>query len=534
MRLLFLDSTKYILKGLEKCSEVLGQIHEDFIETVNQKEIQIYTFQEGRGISSIKGLHNKIVDDFSSRLHLPSSLETVATIDANHQDIVRCSDRNDPQDRSIFGAIDQLLNQLMNDTTMASHRPMSRGPVASEEEFNPRKKVSEAGNRQLVPSKENPRAAQPPQASQAAGAASEPPAGAAETFVPGTNAGTQAIGSFQVKFGNIDAQGGTVLILGNGTYVSNVAGAHVQGIQGVKGAKPETTPERRLGPHYIIREPKNTEFVGREPILTQLMEMLYDTQQAYRAVIVGTPGVGKTQVALQLSYSIKDRKWLLVVDIADDAQAVFGSTEIPTSSSQYRGIWQYLPWEDKGRMVLFTTRFWEVAWAAANSGRNVLKLGVMSKEEATQLLRSLIHKDEGDSDDFQTNGAELVRELEYLPAAIKVAAGYIVTNYITVGTYLEHLRHVLPKPYWENYWTWRPLLPHAMHILWESKGNYGVERATLLARVGDAFKTDSRWSEAIECYEELGLHKPFEVNHDKPTKNYGPKITLYFSHHRHI
>ena len=324
-----------------------------------------------------------------------------------------------------------------------------------------------------------------------------------------------------------------------------------------------------------------------------------------------------------------------MVDNADDAQAVFGSTEIPTSSSQYRGIWQYLPWEDKGRMVLFTTRFWEIAWAAANSGRNVLKLGVMSKEEAIQLLRSLIHKDEGDSDDFQTNGAELVRELECLPAAIKVAAGYIVTNYITVGTYLEHLQHVgsynspllqgaivttwamsidrigqsehdsdqaaiellafvsliepkdipgrlfpslggqqrqrsalwtlcrygflsnreksnifdtrkqvqmatqmwlegrnelesqreqairhlcqvFPKPYWENYWTWRPLLPHAMHILRESKGNYGVERATLLARVGDAFKTDSRWSEAIECYEELSLHKP-EVNHDEPT-----------------
>ena len=57
----------------------------------------------------------------------------------------------------------------------------------------------------------------------------------------------------------------------------------------------DTTPERRLGPHYIIREPKNTGFVGREPILTQLMEMLYDTQQAYWAVIVGMPGVGKTQ-----------------------------------------------------------------------------------------------------------------------------------------------------------------------------------------------------------------------------------------------
>lgn len=254
--LLFLNSNKDILRGLEKCSEVLGQIHEDFIETANQKEIQIYTFQEGRGISSIKGLHNKVyrlssfaaspltsnfnlrqvVDDFSSRLHLPCSLETVATIDANHQDIVRCSDRNDPQ--SIFGAIDQLLNRRMNDTTMASHRPMSRGPVASEEEFDPPKKVSEAGNRQLVPYKENPRAARPPQASQAAGAASERPAGAAETFVPGTNAGTQAIGSFQVNFGNIDAQGGTVLILGNGAHVSNVAGAHVQGVQGVKGAKP--------------------------------------------------------------------------------------------------------------------------------------------------------------------------------------------------------------------------------------------------------------------------------------------------------
>jgi hypothetical protein len=46
------------------------------------------------------------------------------------------------------------------------------------------------------------------------------------------------------------------------------------------------------------------------------MEMLYDTQQAYRTVIVGTPGVGKTQVAFQLSYSIKDSEDPILSDIS--------------------------------------------------------------------------------------------------------------------------------------------------------------------------------------------------------------------------
>ncbi|PQE18225.1 Vegetative incompatibility HET-E-1 protein [Rutstroemia sp. NJR-2017a WRK4] len=104
-RLALQDSNKKILKTLEVNSEVLDNVHEEFKTIVHKYSIKIHSFQEARAISGIKGLHNKIVDDFSSKLDLPSILEIVESIDANHIEIARCSDRTDPQYRAILGNI---------------------------------------------------------------------------------------------------------------------------------------------------------------------------------------------------------------------------------------------------------------------------------------------------------------------------------------------------------------------------------------------------------------------------------------------
>lgn len=54
------DSNKNIIKTLEVNSEVLDNIHEEFKTIADQSRIRIHSFQEARGISGMKGLHNKV------------------------------------------------------------------------------------------------------------------------------------------------------------------------------------------------------------------------------------------------------------------------------------------------------------------------------------------------------------------------------------------------------------------------------------------------------------------------------------------
>lgn len=54
------DSNKNLIKTLEVNSEVLDRIHEEFTTIADQSRIRIHSFQEAKGISGIKGLHNKV------------------------------------------------------------------------------------------------------------------------------------------------------------------------------------------------------------------------------------------------------------------------------------------------------------------------------------------------------------------------------------------------------------------------------------------------------------------------------------------
>ena len=94
-RLALQDSNKKLLEGLEVDSEVLDNIHDEFKTIVTDNNIKVHSFQEAHGISGMKGLHKKVVNDFSSKLDLPRGLETVETIDANHMQMARCSSKDD-------------------------------------------------------------------------------------------------------------------------------------------------------------------------------------------------------------------------------------------------------------------------------------------------------------------------------------------------------------------------------------------------------------------------------------------------------
>ncbi|RFU75954.1 phosphorylase superfamily [Trichoderma arundinaceum] len=238
-------------------------------------------------------------------------------------------------------------------------------------------------------------------------------------------------------------------------------------------------------PIHAIQLLKNERFVGRQGVLRKLEGMLFHKQAFNRAALVGLGGVGKTQVALQLAYLMKDEfhdemgrecsvlwipalsmatyeqacadiarcipdamgaerdpkqivktyfslkttgRWFLVLDNADDYDLIFGMAN---------GLFKYLPQSDLG-CVLATTRDYRVAVGFAET--NVVNLLEMDMDEAETFFRkSLIKKDiTGAEDSIRL----LLDFLERIPLAISQAAAYINVNQITIQEFLGLLRGV--------------------------------------------------------------------------------------------
>ena len=211
--------------------------------------------------------------------------------------------------------------------------------------------------------------------------------------------------------------------------------------------------------------------------------MLFKKDSCHKVAITGLGGVGKTQIALELAYRVKDGhptfsvfwvpattvenfeqaylgigrlleipgitdekadvkvlvkqhlsqestgKWLLVVDNADDIDVWFGN-----NSSKATSLTDFLPKSSQG-VVLFTTRNRKAAVKMAQS--NVIEVSEMNEQTATELLKkSLIHPEVLD---HKQATLTLFQQLAYLPLAIVQAAAYINENGIPVSEYLSLL-----------------------------------------------------------------------------------------------
>ncbi|KAH8730737.1 TPR repeat protein, partial [Phaeosphaeriaceae sp. PMI808] len=232
---------------------------------------------------------------------------------------------------------------------------------------------------------------------------------------------------------------------------------------------------------YYIRFPKNKKFVGRRAELQLLQQRLMVDKDCQNLSIVGLGGTGKTQVALQFAYAVKelwpeysifwvsalsketfeqdcvniaqalgilkstdeekDAKklvkqhlsssragpWLLVVDNADDIDLVIGSV-------QSGGIVDDLP-ENEGGVLVYTTRTLEVA--VQLTGNDVIGLEAMDRQDAVDFLTSsLIRK--GLHSHTMIN--KLLDELTCLPLAISQAAAYLNINRMPIAKYLRMLQ----------------------------------------------------------------------------------------------
>ncbi|KAL2141563.1 hypothetical protein VTI28DRAFT_2213 [Corynascus sepedonium] len=379
------DSNKKIIETLEVNSEVLDNIHEKFKTIADQSRIQIHSFQEARGISGIKGLHNKVVDDFSSKLDLPRSLETVESIDANHMQMARCTDRADPQYRAIVGVLQRFIRRMALGGTKLQEEPSTTSKVKA-------RMVETPGGSSRVLAKNH-----------AALPCHYIPLPENRRFV-GRNMALDTLKSS--LFVRKEWRKSAIVGLG-GVSKTQVA---LQLVYWTKKNRPEFSI-------FWVPALSNATF-----------------EQAFAAMAKKLPIQSggddddfKESVRRYLS-SETAGPWLLVVDNADDKDILFGSADMPG------GINAYLPESDDG-LILFTTRSREVAVSV--TGSDVIELHEMDPLEAADYLEKSLIQKEMVRDKVAT--AELLKQLTYLPLAITQAAAYINIKQVPVAEYLELL-----------------------------------------------------------------------------------------------
>ncbi|KAK7991512.1 hypothetical protein PG988_000306 [Apiospora saccharicola] len=258
-------------------------------------------------------------------------------------------------------------------------------------------------------------------------------------------------------------------------------------LQGFVSAAPKVLERRKNGsaalPHtyFLVPFGQNESFVGRDDILTQLLERILPNtypSTCQRTVIEGLGGIGKTQVAIEAAYRIRkahpdcpvfwvpavdmtmfenayreigqalgvkgieDDKadvralvkaalsrdetgpWLLIIDNADDT-ALFTDGQLLT----------YLPFSRQGS-ILFTTRNHQAA--VRLDTRDVIRLEELNEAEARELLHQRLQERQiGDLE----HTTKLLDYLTYLPLAIRQASAYMALNtHVTVLKYLSYCK----------------------------------------------------------------------------------------------
>ncbi|KAI9148795.1 kinesin light chain [Paramyrothecium foliicola] len=233
--------------------------------------------------------------------------------------------------------------------------------------------------------------------------------------------------------------------------------------------------------HFMVPFGRNPRFVGQENVLAYLLKRIpphMHEDMCQRTVVQGLGGIGKTQVAIEAAYRIRDSYpdcsifwvpavsletfesayrtigrhlgiqgiddekadiktlvkealnqydgsgWLLILDNADDWELLFTNEKLMS----------YLPTSRRGS-ILFTTRNHQ-AGVRFDSRGNLIKLHELEEPDARQLL--LLDLDAGQIGDIQTT-TELLKHLAYLPLAIRQASAYLQENTnITVSKYLSY------------------------------------------------------------------------------------------------
>jgi tetratricopeptide (TPR) repeat protein len=238
---------------------------------------------------------------------------------------------------------------------------------------------------------------------------------------------------------------------------------------------------------WMVPFARSHSFVGRSSILAQIREQC-SSKGGQKLTIYGLGGCGKTAIALEAAYELRDHNhlcavfwiaafsrdsveqsfqeigvllnipgilnqennakqlvkarlsdetfgpWLLVVDNADDTSILFGSREGNHGAER---LIDYLPSSRHGS-VLFTTR---TRLAAVElSGANSIALGQLTISEATCVLETRLLSEHRHETENQKLTNEFLDMLVCSALAIVQAAAFINKNDITLEDYILHYR----------------------------------------------------------------------------------------------
>lgn len=222
--------------------------------------------------------------------------------------------------------------------------------------------------------------------------------------------------------------------------------------------------------HFVVPFGRNEGFVDRASVMKQLLDRIPPSaskDDCQRTAVEGLGGIGKTQVAIEAAYRVRDAYpecsvfwvpavnlttfenayraigqaigiqgieddeadvkglvknalgkesvgyWLLIIDNADDTDLLFAGAKLLS----------HLPFSRKGSLF-FTTRNHQAA-ARFRTRTHPIRLYAMDHAEATQLLRNGVEATQ--TDDNQST-MQLLERLAYLPLAIKQASAYMAAN----------------------------------------------------------------------------------------------------------
>ncbi|KAH8689250.1 hypothetical protein GQ44DRAFT_637548 [Phaeosphaeriaceae sp. PMI808] len=232
---------------------------------------------------------------------------------------------------------------------------------------------------------------------------------------------------------------------------------------------------------------RDSAFVGREDILAEIEKKFEQTalQDHSRVALVGLGGVGKSQIAIEYAYRMREStpqtwvfwvyssnatrfeqayrdiatrveipgwddpkadilrlvynwlgderngRWLMIVDNADDDR-VFSSPRAGGAA----GLASFLPQVSNG-WILVTSRDLLAAMNIVGTRHNVIRIEPMVEGDALALLKTKVSVDKPSEGDAKA----LVQALEGIPLAVTHAAAYIaVSETVTISRYLDLFR----------------------------------------------------------------------------------------------
>ncbi|KAL4860351.1 hypothetical protein BDV12DRAFT_191749 [Aspergillus spectabilis] len=231
--------------------------------------------------------------------------------------------------------------------------------------------------------------------------------------------------------------------------------------------------------HLMIPFARNPHFVGRQDEIRKIEDSVSRLDRPRKLAITGLGGVGKTQIALELAYRMRDREpecsifWIPCTsyeaveqacmsiaqmvglhdvepaEVKEQLQAYFSQTDkkwiLIFDNADEMDMWirgkpaapplkNIIPRNENGH-VLFTSRNRQLALKLAAS--NVVSVPDVDQKTGKEIFRKLLMRKDLLQEDHVTN--TLLEQLSFLPLAISQAAAYINQNDISLAKYMSLL-----------------------------------------------------------------------------------------------